>query len=52
MTFHIYRSGNGYNLSNGADATVWFACENEAVDAAVRMAQDTNALYRIYYWAP
>lgn len=51
MTFYIYSANGGYELSDG-EAVVAFATEAEAIDAAIRMAQDANSLYKIFYWAP
>ncbi len=51
MTFYIYSANGGYELSDG-DAIVAFATEVDAIDAAIRMAQDANSLYKIFYWAP
>lgn len=51
MTFYIYSANGGYELSDG-DIVVPFTTESDALDAAIRMAQDANALYKIFYWAP
>lgn len=52
MTFYIYRTKIGYELSDG-EIAISYKAEDEAIDAAVRMAQDVNAkAYKINYWRP
>lgn len=45
MTFYIYKSDVSYVLTDG-EVSITFATEHEAADAAIRMAQDANALYK------
>ena len=52
MSFYIYRNRNSYNLTDGTDIAMTFATEAEAINAAVRMAQDADELYTINYHRP
>lgn len=53
MTFHIYtdRRTDLTILSDGENEQT-FATQADAIDAAVRIAQDLKALYTINYWRP
>ncbi len=48
LEFWIWRECGGFTLFDRKH-TLTFETEAEAIDAAVRISQDTNALYRIIY---
>lgn len=52
MTFYIYECWNRFILDDGAGHTLAFRSEDEAIDCAVRFAQDARALYSINYHRP
>lgn len=51
MTFYIY-SAKGQTILSDGEIEISYAQEAEAIDAAVRMAQEVNSLYKINYWRP